>query len=180
MDFGTRWNVHQDVFGRRRDYEHTLEVTSYYSRDGPTLTLVSSRSRNRADTKGFMNTQHTTEQTDYCNSKLAIRPILYTDTVEGKQTHRDDLWAVSTSELNELEQRIHTAEERARAEEKQRIIEIIKQQRSLFVKNKVQSRKNLPVVRKARDVLRIEILEDLGEDCTDLRKLLTDPQENSK
>jgi len=35
-----------------------------------------------------------------CWSALARRPILYTDTVGGQQTCRDDLWAVATAELN--------------------------------------------------------------------------------
>lgn len=37
-----------------------------------------------------------------CRHPLATRPILYTDTVGGKQTMRDDLWAVTTEELNAL------------------------------------------------------------------------------
>lgn len=40
----------------------------------------------------------------FCNSKYATRPVLYTDTVGGEQTLRDDLWAVSTQELNDLEE----------------------------------------------------------------------------
>jgi hypothetical protein len=38
-----------------------------------------------------------------CISPLATRPVLYTDTVGGSQTCRDDLWAVTTDELNALE-----------------------------------------------------------------------------
>ena len=38
-----------------------------------------------------------------CQSPLATRPLLYTDTLGGKQTMRDDLWAVTTAELNEQE-----------------------------------------------------------------------------
>jgi predicted RNA-binding Zn-ribbon protein involved in translation (DUF1610 family) len=37
-----------------------------------------------------------------CISPLATRPVLYTDTVGGVQTCRDDLWAVTTAELNAL------------------------------------------------------------------------------
>lgn len=40
-----------------------------------------------------------------CRSPLARTPILYTDTVQGKEVHRDDLWAVTTAELNALEDR---------------------------------------------------------------------------
>ena len=36
-----------------------------------------------------------------CESMLAKRPILYTDTIEGKQCLCDDMWAVTTLELNE-------------------------------------------------------------------------------
>lgn len=36
----------------------------------------------------------------FCKSNLATRPILYTDTINGQQVLRDDLWAVSTDELN--------------------------------------------------------------------------------
>ena len=36
-----------------------------------------------------------------CHSKYAKRPILYTDGVNGEQCCRDDLWAISTEELNE-------------------------------------------------------------------------------
>lgn len=39
-----------------------------------------------------------------CISPLATRPVLYTDTVGGNQTCRDDLWAVTTEELNKAEQ----------------------------------------------------------------------------
>lgn len=38
-----------------------------------------------------------------CHSKLATRPILYTDTVKGRQVCRDDMWAVTTDELNAKE-----------------------------------------------------------------------------
>jgi hypothetical protein len=37
-----------------------------------------------------------------CVSPLATRPVLYTDTVGGVQTCRDDLWAITTDELNAL------------------------------------------------------------------------------
>lgn len=37
-----------------------------------------------------------------CVHPLATRPVLYTDTVGGNQTCRDDLWAVTTDELNAL------------------------------------------------------------------------------
>ena len=44
-----------------------------------------------------------------------LRPVLYTDTVKGEQVCRDDLWAVSTEELNaihnELKQYKAAAEE---------------------------------------------------------------------
>jgi cell division protein FtsB len=47
-----------------------------------------------------------------CISPLATRPILYTDTIKGgQQALRDDLWAVTTEELNEL----HRAAENAAA-----------------------------------------------------------------
>lgn len=37
-----------------------------------------------------------------CLHPLATRPILYTDSINGEQTCRDDLWAVTTDELNAL------------------------------------------------------------------------------
>lgn len=37
-----------------------------------------------------------------CHSKYATRPIIYTDGVNGEQCCRDDLWAISTEELNRL------------------------------------------------------------------------------
>ena len=37
-----------------------------------------------------------------CRSSAARTPILYTDTIGGKQAGVDDLWAVSTEELNRL------------------------------------------------------------------------------
>lgn len=45
-----------------------------------------------------------------CVSPFATRPILYTDTVRGKEVHRDDLWAVTTEELNALHQSLTAAE----------------------------------------------------------------------
>ena len=33
---------------------------------------------------------------------IPTQMILYTDTIDGKQTFRDDLWAVSTADLNAL------------------------------------------------------------------------------
>lgn len=41
--------------------------------------------------------------TGVCQSPLAKWPIRYNDIIQGKETHRDDLWAVSTTELNEYE-----------------------------------------------------------------------------
>lgn len=41
------------------------------------------------------------ERTRRCHSPYAKRPILYTDTVNGEQCCVDNLWAVSTEELNE-------------------------------------------------------------------------------
>ncbi len=38
-----------------------------------------------------------------CRSPLATRPILYTDTLSGDQVCRDDLWAVTTEELNRMQ-----------------------------------------------------------------------------
>ena len=44
-----------------------------------------------------------------CNSDLATRAILYTDTINGEQVLRDDLWAVTTDELNDVESKINKA-----------------------------------------------------------------------
>lgn len=45
-----------------------------------------------------------------CISPLAIRRVLYTDTINGgNQAMRDDLWAVSTDELNGLHNAIQQA-----------------------------------------------------------------------
>jgi hypothetical protein len=42
-------------------------------------------------------------QKGVCISQLATRPIMYTDTINGgQQAMRDDLWAVTTAELNAL------------------------------------------------------------------------------
>lgn len=35
-----------------------------------------------------------------CLHPLATRPVFYTDSLAGKQVMRDDLWAVTTEELN--------------------------------------------------------------------------------
>jgi hypothetical protein len=44
-----------------------------------------------------------THRTDpICRHPLAKRPILYTDSIKGTQVCRDDLWAVTTEELNAL------------------------------------------------------------------------------
>ena len=40
------------------------------------------------------------EPMSICKHELATRPILYTDTIGGKQVLRDDMWAVTTEELN--------------------------------------------------------------------------------
>lgn len=57
-----------------------------------------------------------------CNSPLARRPILYNDSVGGLEAHRDDLWAVTTKELNALEQETATAKQ-AEAAKLRRIID---------------------------------------------------------
>lgn len=45
-----------------------------------------------------------------CISPLAIRRVLYTDTINGgNQAMRDDLWAVSTDELNDMHNLIRQA-----------------------------------------------------------------------
>lgn len=41
------------------------------------------------------------ETKTFCNSPLATRALLYSDTLGGKQISRDDMWAVTTAELNE-------------------------------------------------------------------------------
>uniref|UniRef100_A0A6M3LRX1 Uncharacterized protein n=1 Tax=viral metagenome TaxID=1070528 RepID=A0A6M3LRX1_9ZZZZ len=40
------------------------------------------------------------ENRGICYSEYATRPILYTDTINGTQVSRDDMWAVTTAELN--------------------------------------------------------------------------------
>lgn len=35
-------------------------------------------------------------------AKIPPRPLLYTDTVQGQQVCRDDMWAVTTEELNRM------------------------------------------------------------------------------
>lgn len=37
-----------------------------------------------------------------CKSELATRPVSYSDVVQGEQVARDDMWMVSTTELNQL------------------------------------------------------------------------------
>lgn len=45
-----------------------------------------------------------------CISPLAIRRVLYTDTINGgHQAMRDDLWAVSTDELNDMHNAVQQA-----------------------------------------------------------------------
>lgn len=41
-----------------------------------------------------------------CKNRLATKPILYTDTVTGKQCLRDDMWAVTTEELNTMDEAV--------------------------------------------------------------------------
>ena len=36
----------------------------------------------------------------FCEDVLATRAIMYSDTINGVEVHRDDLWAVTTTELN--------------------------------------------------------------------------------
>lgn len=38
-----------------------------------------------------------------CESEIATRPLLFSDTLSGAQVGRDDLWAVTTEELNALQ-----------------------------------------------------------------------------
>ena len=45
-------------------------------------------------------------RTKICESKLATRPLLYSDSLGGNQVLRDDLWAVSTEELNAVESEV--------------------------------------------------------------------------
>ena len=55
--------------------------------------------------------------------KLPVyRPLLYTDTLHGDQINRDDMWAVSTDELNALRDRLALAEKVAEAAGKVRQI----------------------------------------------------------
>ena len=44
-----------------------------------------------------------------CNSNLATQSLLYTDTIHGDQVLRDDLWVVSTAELNKNQRTIDAA-----------------------------------------------------------------------
>lgn len=41
-----------------------------------------------------------------CKSCLATRPLLYTDSIKGQQVCRDDMWAVTTEELNKLHEEL--------------------------------------------------------------------------
>lgn len=45
-----------------------------------------------------------------CKSELATRPLLYTDSIKGAQVCRDDMWAVTTEELNRQADRIRELE----------------------------------------------------------------------
>lgn len=45
-----------------------------------------------------------------CKSDLAKRPLLYTDSIGGEQVCRDDIWAVTTEELNAANERIRELE----------------------------------------------------------------------
>lgn len=47
--------------------------------------------------------------------KVKVQPVLYTDTVKGEQTLRDDLWAISTEQLNYL----HSLIDQAKAEQRE-------------------------------------------------------------
>lgn len=58
-----------------------------------------------------------------CRNPLATRPILYTDTIKGEQVCRDDLWALTTEELNNLMPKVIPASE-GRAEQPGRIPEL--------------------------------------------------------
>ena len=51
-----------------------------------------------------MTTEDKIIKKDVCYSKYATRPILYTDTIKGVQVCRDDMWAVTTEELNNLQE----------------------------------------------------------------------------
>jgi hypothetical protein len=44
-----------------------------------------------------------------CISELATRPLLYTDTIGGKQISGDEYWAVTTNELNALQRELAEA-----------------------------------------------------------------------
>ena len=50
----------------------------------------------------FRESRDLWERQRIMHAKIPARPILYTDEVGGKQTLRDDLWAVTTAELNAL------------------------------------------------------------------------------
>jgi hypothetical protein len=49
-----------------------------------------------------MTDQSNDKREKVCRHPLAKRPILYTDSIKGEQVCRDDLWAVTTEELNAL------------------------------------------------------------------------------
>ena len=36
------------------------------------------------------------------DNKILMRPLLYTDTIEGKQVCRDDMWVLTTEELKSV------------------------------------------------------------------------------
>lgn len=55
---------------------------------------------------------------------------------------------------------------------RQEIIKIIKKYRPVFIKNDLKPLLTSHEVMRIREVLRIEILEELGEDCSEMRKKL--------
>ena len=60
-----------------------------------------------------------TEIAKTMNMKLpVIRPLLYTDTIGGSQIGRDDMWVLTTEELNAIDSRIALLETVAEIAEK--------------------------------------------------------------
>ena len=91
-------------------------------------------------------------------------------TRKSKQTgkYRDDWFVKDGVTSKEIKDFITKTLQQQREE----IVEVIKKHRPVFFKGDLHSLLSQDEVMKVREVLRIEILEELGIDCSEIRKNL--------
>ena len=77
------------------DEDNAIALRDYARLEDENATL-------RAELERLLDMVEYYKKRDTLHYPIKARMILYNDTIEGEECHRDDIWAVTTQELNEM------------------------------------------------------------------------------